>query len=105
MAEWKDLFGGRLLIVVGFFFVFVLALSFIFGDRGILDNARSAKRLEALQQEIVKLEKQRDTLKGEVDHLRNQPNAVEATAREKLWLIKKNEKLVIFASDIKGVTP
>ncbi len=84
---------GFLLLLL--FFLFILLLAFFFGDRGFLEITRARGEIRTLQQEVSRLEGERDALAREVQTLRSDPDAVEKRAREKLWLMKKNEKVVV----------
>lgn len=82
-------------------FVFILILAFFFGDAGIIDIMRSRNKIEQLQKEIDSLKKQKEDLIKEIHYLENNPEALERKAREKLWLMKKNEKVVVIVKDKK----
>ena len=77
-------------------FLFVLVLSFFFGDSGIIEIVKTQKQIDSLKREVTELEKVRDDLKREIQELKENPMALERKAREKLWLMKKNEKVVVF---------
>lgn len=76
-------------------------MAFIFGDRGLLEIIKTQKQIKALQQTIKELESERLRLTKEIDMLRENPLALEEKAREKLWLMKKNEKVVVLVKDKK----
>jgi cell division protein FtsB len=88
---------GFLLIVV--FFLLILILTFFFGDSGIFEIMKSQKRIEVLEQRIKELEKTKTALQAEIEALKKNPLALEKKAREKLWLMKKNEKVVVIVKD------
>ncbi len=90
--------GFKMMVV---FFLFVLVLTFVFGDRGILEIIRAGKEIRQLEQAIDKLQAEKKQLSDEVQELRDNPLALERRAREKLWLMKKNEKVVVFIKDRK----
>lgn len=77
------------------FFLLILLMAFIFGDRGLLEIVKTQKQIKALQQTIKELESEKLKLSKEIDLLRKNPLALEKKAREKLWLMKKNEKVVV----------
>jgi cell division protein FtsB len=88
---------GFLLVVV--LFIFILILAFFFGEGGIIEIITARARIETLRKDIVELEKERDALLKEIEELKKNPLALEKKAREKLWLMKKNEKVVVIVSD------
>jgi cell division protein FtsB len=77
------------------FFLLILIMAFIFGDRGLLEIIKTQKQIKALQQTIAELESEKLKLSKEIDLLRENPLALEKEAREKLWLMKKNEKVIV----------
>jgi len=76
-------------------------MAFIFGDRGLLEIIKTQKQIKTLQQTIKELESEKLRLTKEIDMLRENPLALEEKAREKLWLMKKNEKVVVWVKDKK----
>lgn len=81
------------------FFLLILIMAFIFGERGVLEIIKTQKQIKILQQTIAELESEKLRLTREIDLLRNNPLALEEKAREKLWLMKKNEKVVVLVKD------
>jgi len=90
--------GLALLLV---FFLFILVLAFVFGDRGIVEIIKTQKEIRALQSTIRELETQKAKLIQEIEMLRKNPMALEKKARENLWLMKKNEKVAVLVSEKK----
>jgi cell division protein FtsB len=82
------------LAAVAFFFL-ILLISSLFGRKGLIEIYRARNRYQALQQEIRDLETRKNELLEEIEALRNDPRAVEKEAREKLWLVKPEEKVVV----------
>jgi cell division protein FtsB len=80
-------------------FVFIIIMAFFFGEGGIIEIIKSRSRLEELRRDISELEKERDALLKEIRELEKNPWALERKAREKLWLMKKNEKVVVIVRD------
>ena len=72
-----------------------MVLTFFFGDSGIIEILRSQDKIAELRSDIKELEKKKITLELEIKELKKNPLALEKTAREKLWLMKKNEKVII----------
>lgn len=83
------------------FFLLILIMAFIFGDRGILEIARTQKQIMFLKQTIKELESEKLRLSKEIALLRENPLAIEKKAREKLWLMKKNEKVIVLVKEKK----
>lgn len=88
---------GFLLMLV--LFIFILVLAFFFGEGGLLEIMKARHRIDELKQNIVDLEKEKARLLKEIEDLRKNPMALEKKAREKLWLMKKNEKVVVIVKD------
>ena len=97
----NSLFQSRGLALLLVFFLLILIMAFIFGDRGLLEIIKTQKQIKALQQTIKGLESEKLRLTKEIDMLRENPLALEEKAREKLWLMKKNEKVVVWVKDKK----
>jgi len=82
------------LAAVAFFFLVIL-ISSLFGKKGLIEIYRARSNYDALLQEIRSLEARRSQLQKEIEALRNDPRAVEKEAREKLWLVKPDEKVIV----------
>ncbi len=82
------------LAAVAFFFL-VLLISTLFGKKGLIEIYRVRKNYEALLREVQTLEARKIELQKEIEELQTNPQAVEKEAREKLWLIKPDEKVVV----------
>jgi len=82
------------LAAVAFFFLVIL-ISSLFGRKGLLEIYRAKSNYEALLQEIRSLEAKKSQLQKEIEALQNDPRAVEKEAREKLWLVKPDEKVIV----------
>ncbi len=67
----------------------------IFGEHGVVELLNTKKELQALQQRVSKLKAERDRLHEEIEYYQQEPLAVEEIARRDLWLMKKNEKVVV----------
>ena len=88
-------FRRKLLIAgLGFFFLVLLLASF-FGKKGLIEIYRARKEHETLLQEIGRLEIEKRRLEKEIEELKQNPKAVEKKAREKLWLVKPDEVVII----------
>jgi len=83
-----------LLAAVGFFFL-VLLISSLFGKKGLIEIYKARRNYETLLREVKRLEAEKTRLEGEIEDLKNNPQAVEKEAREKLWLIRPDEKVMV----------
>ncbi len=81
-------------MALGLLFLILLIASF-FGKNGLIEMYRSKKKYQALIQEIETLRKEKQRLLREIEELRSNPKAVEKKAREKLWLMKPDEIVII----------
>ncbi|MDD8030766.1 MAG: septum formation initiator family protein [Acidobacteriota bacterium] len=81
-------------LLLAIFLLATLAATF-FGEKGFLDIQKSKKRYLELQAEIHELTVQKQNLEAEIKELETNPMALEKEAREKLGLIKPEEKVVI----------
>lgn len=91
----KSLFRKKLLAVALSFLFLILLIASFFGKNGLIEMHRSKKRHEALLQEIELLDKEKRKLEREIEELEKNPKAVENKAREKLWLMKPDEIVII----------
>jgi cell division protein FtsB len=91
----NSLFQSRGMALVLIFFLLILIMAFIFGDRGLLEIIKTQNQITAMKQTIRELEAEKSRLRKEIDMLRDNPLALEQKAREKLWLMKKNEKVIV----------
>jgi cell division protein FtsB len=88
-------FKRKLLVAgMGFFFLVLLLASF-FGKKGLIEIYRAQKEYKALVQEIERLETEKERLVKEIEELKKNPKAVEKKAREKLWLVRPDEVVII----------
>ena len=97
----NSLIQSRGLVLLLIFFLFILILAFVFGDRGIVEIVKTQKQIKSLQQTIKILEMEKQKLSKEIELLRKNPLALEKKARENLWLMKKNEKVIILVDEKK----
>ena len=82
--------------LAGLTFLFlVLIVTSFFGQRGLIEIFRAQKKYKALLQEYEKLTEGISRLEKEIEELEHNPEAVEKEAREKLWLMKPGEIVII----------
>jgi cell division protein FtsB len=91
----NTLFQSRGLALLLVFFLLILIIAFIFGDRGLVEIIKTQKQIKVLQQTIKNLESEKLKLSEEIEKLQENPLALEKRAREKLWLMKKTEKVIV----------
>ena len=94
-----SLLQSRGLVLLLVFFLFILVLAFVFGDRGIIEIVKSKRQIKALQVTIRTLEAEKQKLTREIELLKENPMALEKKARASLWLMKKNEKVVVLVPE------
>jgi cell division protein FtsB len=75
-------------VFLGFIY---LAISFIFGDMGILKYSELNKRKVFLEKQIREIEKENLSLRSEVKSLKEDPYYTEKHAREEFGLAKPDE--------------
>ena len=83
------------LSVAGFLFLVFLIASF-FGERGLIEVYHAQQKRELLIRERALLVERKQKLVRDIRELRDNPRAVEEKAREKLWLMKPDEIVIIF---------
>lgn len=81
--------------VVAVFLLLVLLITTVFGKKGLFEIAKNRKTYAALQTEIERLKAEKLRLEKEIAGLESDPRAVEREAREKLWLAKPGEKVIV----------
>jgi len=84
-------------IAFGVFGVLTIAMLLlaILNDKGALQVRAQAQKLNALQSEISKLDKENKELANEIQKLRTDPNTIEKFAREELKLVKPGEIILV----------
>ncbi|MBN2205973.1 MAG: septum formation initiator family protein [Candidatus Aminicenantes bacterium] len=89
--------GWRKKLLIGFGGVVVLSLllTAILGPKGFLGLTRAKRDYQAQVEEIRRLEQERERLKREIAELERNPRAVESEARERIWLVKPDEKVLV----------
>jgi cell division protein FtsB len=90
-CDWKRKAATGALV----FLLFVLLLTSVFGKKGLLEIYRARKIYAGLLLEIETLKQEKARLEKEVSGLERNPGAVDREAREKLWLMKPDEKVII----------
>ncbi|HAR36060.1 MAG TPA: hypothetical protein DCR87_03990 [Acidobacteria bacterium] len=83
-----------LYLLVAVFLLATLVTTF-FGKKGFLDIQKAKKRYQELQAQVQQLTAQKEKLEAEIRELESNPTALEKEAREKLWLMKPEEKVIV----------
>ena len=82
------------LLALGFLLI-VLLITTVLGEKGLLEIACARKIQAGLKHEIETLKQEKARLEREIAALKADPNSVDKEAREKLWLIKPDEKVIV----------
>jgi cell division protein FtsB len=85
----KAMTGGAVFLFV------VLLITSLFGKKGLMEIQRTRKSYDILRLEMKTLQDRRARLIKEISQLERDPQAVEREAREKLWLMKKDEIVIV----------
>lgn len=86
---------SRILTAGAVFLLVILLITSLFGKKGLMETQRARKTYGSRVEEKARLENRRARLLKEIEELERDPRAVEGEAREKLWLIKKDEVVVV----------
>ncbi len=87
--------AAKIAAAVVAFLLFVLLVTTVFGKKGLLEIARARKTYAELERAIEGLKERKARLEKEIRALEAEPGAVEREAREKLWLMRPDEKVVV----------
>ena len=78
---------------------FIILFALFFGDKGLFEILKKEKQIKSLQLEIEHLKEEKKDLIQKIIKLKNDPYALEKIAREELWLMKENEKVIVIQKD------
>jgi len=96
MIDWKKSpWAVKAAVIGSIFLLLVLLITSVFGKKGLIEIVKARKAYAALQLEIDRLKDEKARLEKEIAALESDPKAVEREARDKLWLAKPGEKIVI----------
>ncbi len=88
--------GSRRWILAGLTFVLVVFLiTTVFGKKGFLEIRRIRRSHQALLLEKERLLEEKKKLEQDILRLKQDPEAVELQAREKLWLMRPDEIVLV----------
>jgi cell division protein FtsB len=71
----------------------------VFGHNGLTAYEQKRKNEHALQQQLDQLQQENDDLKGHVDRLQTDPDAIEHQAREELHYTRPGEVIYTLPPD------
>jgi len=77
------------------FLFFVLIIVSFFGKNGLIDTYKAKQRKQELIEEAEQLKMEKQELQKEIKELSENPQALEEKAREKLWLVKPEEIIIV----------
>jgi cell division protein FtsB len=79
----------------------VMVVTSVFGKKGVMDIHRARLKLADLDGQVLRLAREKSRLEAEIRELERNPKAVEKEARDKLWLIRPGEKVMVVPKDPK----
>jgi len=79
----------------------VMAVTLIFGQKGVMELHRHRRELARLDDDLRSLARQKAALDAEILQLENNPRAIEKEARKNQWLVKPGEKTIVIPKDPK----
>lgn len=75
-------------------FALIIIITTVFGPTGVITIFKLNSKIKAVGKEIVLLEKEKERLKMEVEWLEKDKKSLEPFAKEKLFLKRKDEKVI-----------
>lgn len=95
-AARKRVFGWRRKVATGAAGALAVAMAYgvVFGHNGLTVFAHKRSETADLQRQMQLLQKENERLRGRVDHLQNDPGAIEHEAREDLHYTRAGEVIV-----------
>lgn len=93
--------GGWRKVATGAAAVLALAMAYhvIFGQNGLTVYQQKRQETQALALRLQSLQHENDLMKGHVDRLQNDPNAIEHQAREELHYTRPGEVIYTLPPD------
>jgi cell division protein FtsB len=90
--------GAATLLAIG------MGYHVIFGQNGLTVYQQKRQDAQSLDSQLRSLQRENDLLKGHVDRLQNDPNAIEHQAREELHYTRPGEVIVYMPTTASGTT-
>jgi cell division protein FtsB len=99
LYEWVH--GGWRKVATGAAAVLALAMAYhvIFGQNGLTVYQQKRQETQVLAKRLQTLQHENDLMKGHVDRLQNDPNAIEHQAREELHYTRPGEVIYTLPPD------
>ncbi|WP_348266349.1 septum formation initiator family protein [Edaphobacter paludis] len=99
LYEWVQ--GGWRKVATGAAAVLALAMAYhvIFGQNGLTVYQQKRQETQVLAKQLQTLQHENDLMKGHVDRLQNDPNAIEHQAREELHYTRPGEVIYTLPPD------
>ncbi|HNS05779.1 MAG TPA: septum formation initiator family protein, partial [Candidatus Saccharicenans sp.] len=91
----KSAVGHKLLYLIAAILILASLVTTFFGKKGFLDIQKQKKRYSELEAQIKEYDQKIEKLKAEIKDLQTNPLSLEKEARERLWLIKPEEKMIV----------
>ena len=95
METRKGFQGRRAVLLVLGFFVCLLVVNSLVGERGAIALVRTRQQNAALAREVARKKAENDVMREAIYRLQYDPTAIEEIARRELGLIKRGEKVFI----------
>jgi cell division protein FtsB len=98
---YRQIHGGWRKIATGAAAVLALAMAYhvIFGQNGLTVYQQKRQETQMLTRRLQSLQHENDLMKGHVDRLQNDPNAIEHQAREELHYTRPGEVIYTLPPD------
>jgi len=94
--DWKKVsWPARAAVLLAGFVLVVLLITTIFGKKGLIEIYKARRNYTDLQMKIGELKEEKSRLEKEIAALEANPKSVEREARDRLWLVKPDEKIVV----------
>ena len=89
----------KLAMVVGILFLLYYLGGIVAGDNGLMDLNRKQARLEKIQAENKRIERENQALYRRVNRLKNDPAYLEHVVRQQLHVLGEDQLVFKFKSD------
>ncbi|WP_188555133.1 FtsB family cell division protein [Edaphobacter dinghuensis] len=98
---YRQIHGGWRKIATGAAAVLALAMAYhvIFGQNGLTVYQQKRQETQMLAKQLQTLQHENEMMKGHVDRLQNDPNAIEHQAREELHYTRPGEVIYTLPPD------
>ncbi|MEW6455585.1 MAG: septum formation initiator family protein [Acidobacteriota bacterium] len=83
------------IIISIIYIALIIIITIFFGNRGYYDLYQAKKEYRKLEEEIKTLSLKKENLEKELKLIKECPEYYEKIAREKLWMVKPDEKVIV----------